>query len=166
MINQKQVQQIKKYVKKWQDKGKTVMIIKGVFDIIHPDHIKTLEYLSSYADVLIVLIIPDWAVSLIKPRRPILPEYARQKVMSSLKPVTKCFIDYDSRNESTQKYSRDKDMELLKEICPNMWAVTENSFPKFEKYDLNKIQLIKFKEGSEYSTTGIINKILSKYAQN
>jgi len=166
MSDQKQIQRIRKYVNACHKDGRTVLVTKGVFDIIHPDHIKSLEYLSRKTDVLIVLIIPDKVVSRIKPGRPILPESARQKVVDSLKPVTKCFIDYDSRDETTRKYSKDKDIELLKEISPDMWALTEKNFPKFEDCDLAKIQLIKFKEGDEYSTTGIINKILSKYAQN
>jgi cytidyltransferase-like protein len=162
---QNQVQLVKDYVSKCHKEGNTVLIVKGVFDLIHPDHIKTLERLSKLADELVVLLIPDSAASLIKPGRPILPESARQKVVSNLKPVKKCFIDYDSRDSKTKKYSKDRDIELLKEISPDMWALSENNFSKFEEYDLGKIELIKYEEGVNYSTTKIISKILEKYAK-
>ena len=165
MNTKKQKDIIQSYVLACKKENKTVLITKGVFDIIHPDHIKMLNRLSKLADVLIVLLIPDWAVSVMKPNRPILEESARLAVVGSLKPVTKSFIDYDSRDSDTNKYSRDIDVEIMKSISPDMWAMNKGQLAKFEKYNIGNTKLVAFDEGNEYSTTKIIDKILVKYSK-
>lgn len=155
----------KQYIKKCQQKGETVALVKGVFDLIHPDHVLFLKNAKNLADRLVVLLISDTATAAIKPGRPIQDQASRVKVMNSLKTVDFAEVDYDSGDPETGKYSKDRDISLLKELNPNVWIVSSGRKEKFIELDLGQIEIVELSSGSEHSTTGIVNKILVTYAE-
>jgi len=65
----------------------TVGLIGGVFDILHPGHIATLEEAKKKVDLLCVVVARDRTVFLNKKRMPLNNERFRLKMVSSLKPV-------------------------------------------------------------------------------
>lgn len=64
-----------------------VGLIGGVFDILHPGHIATLEEAKKHVDLLCVVVARDRTVFLNKRRMPLNNERFRLKMVSSLKPV-------------------------------------------------------------------------------
>lgn len=152
------------FIKTEKLKRHSVVLMKGVFDLIHPDHIRCFELLKQKADVLVVLIIGDKATATIKPGRPIQDEQSRMKIISSLKLVDFCALDYDSTDPATRKYSKDMDIQKLKQLNPDLWAVSQSRKAKFENYDLGGIEIMEVPEGQDHSTTKIIEKILEIYS--
>ena len=65
--------------------GKTVVFTNGVFDLLHPGHVRYLEDARWLGDVLIVAINSDRSVRANKgPSRPINPEQERAEVLAAL----------------------------------------------------------------------------------
>ena len=68
--------------------GKRVVFTNGVFDLIHPGHVRYLGDARSLGDVLIVGLNSDRSVRVNKgPERPITPEQERAEVLAALEVV-------------------------------------------------------------------------------
>ena len=71
-----------------RSEGRTVVLTNGVFDVIHPGHIRMLEKSRSLGGVLIVALNSDSSVRQIKgPDRPINSEQDRASVLAGLRSV-------------------------------------------------------------------------------
>ena len=65
--------------------GRRVVFTNGVFDILHPGHVRYLATARSHGDALIVAINSDRSVRAIKgPERPVNPEAERAEVITAL----------------------------------------------------------------------------------
>ena len=64
-----------------------VVLTGGVFDIIHPGHLYTLEKAKALGDALVVVVARDSTAERLKGSRPLHDEELRLNVVSSLKPV-------------------------------------------------------------------------------
>jgi D-beta-D-heptose 7-phosphate kinase/D-beta-D-heptose 1-phosphate adenosyltransferase len=65
--------------------GKTIVFTNGVFDLIHPGHVRYLAEARTHGDALIVAVNSDRSVRAIKgPTRPITAERERAEVLSAL----------------------------------------------------------------------------------
>ena len=65
--------------------GKTVVFTNGVFDLLHPGHVRYLQHARGLGDALIVGLNSDRSVRQIKgPDRPITPEPERAEVLAAL----------------------------------------------------------------------------------
>jgi D-beta-D-heptose 7-phosphate kinase/D-beta-D-heptose 1-phosphate adenosyltransferase len=65
--------------------GRTVVFTNGVFDILHPGHVRYLQDARNEGDALIVGLNSDRSVKAIKgPSRPINPEAERAEVLAAL----------------------------------------------------------------------------------
>ena len=64
-----------------------IVLAGGVFDIIHPGHIYTLEKSKSLGDMLVVVVARDSTAEKMKGSKPMHNEDLRVKLVSSLKPV-------------------------------------------------------------------------------
>jgi rfaE bifunctional protein nucleotidyltransferase chain/domain len=68
--------------------GKTVVFTNGVFDLLHPGHVRYLQDARRQGDALIVAVNSDRSVRAIKgPERPITPEDERAEVVAALASV-------------------------------------------------------------------------------
>ena len=68
-----------------QSRGGTVVFTNGVFDLLHPGHVRYLEEARAIGDALIVAINSDRSVRAIKgPERPINAEQERAEVLLAL----------------------------------------------------------------------------------
>jgi D-glycero-beta-D-manno-heptose 1-phosphate adenylyltransferase len=68
--------------------GKTVVFTNGVFDLLHPGHLRYLQHARSLGDALIVGINSDRSVRANKGRdRPITPEAERAELLAALSSV-------------------------------------------------------------------------------
>ena len=76
-----------------QAKGGTVVFTNGVFDLIHPGHVRYLQEARAIGDALIVAVNSDRSVRANKgPERPIVPERERAEVLLALAAVDAAVI--------------------------------------------------------------------------
>lgn len=75
--------------------GRRVVFTNGVFDILHPGHVRYLQTARSHGDALIVAVNSDRSVRAIKgPERPVNPEAERAEVITALACVD-CAVIFD-----------------------------------------------------------------------
>ena len=73
-----------------------VVLAGGVFDIIHPGHISTLNAAKTLGDVLVVVVATDNTAVKMKKRRPIHSQEQRQEIVNSLTVVDLCLIGQEN----------------------------------------------------------------------
>ena len=73
-----------------------VVLAGGVFDIIHPGHISTLNAAKALGDVLVVVVATDNTAVKMKKRRPIHSQEQRQELVNSLSVVDLCLIGQEN----------------------------------------------------------------------
>src|SRR3989338_390285 len=76
--------------RKLKREGKKIVLCHGVFDLVHPGHIRHLRSARQHGDVLIVTVTSDRHVRK-GPGRPIFPDMLRAEVLASIE-----HIDYVS----------------------------------------------------------------------
>ena len=81
-----------KTLKEMQDSGSKIVLAGGVFDIIHPGHIHTLNDAKKLGDVLVVVIATDKTAIKMKKRKPLHSAKLRQELVSSLTMVDLCIV--------------------------------------------------------------------------
>ena len=69
-----------------------VVLAGGVFDIIHPGHIHTLNAAKALGDILVVVVATDNTSVKMKKRRPLHSQEQRQELVNSLSMVDLCLI--------------------------------------------------------------------------
>ena len=69
-----------------------VVLAGGVFDIIHPGHIHTLNSAKALGDVLVVVVATDTTAQKMKKRKPLHVQNQRKDLVSSLSMVDLCVI--------------------------------------------------------------------------
>ena len=69
-----------------------VVLAGGVFDIIHPGHIHTLNAAKALGDILVVVVATDSTSVKMKKRRPLHSQDQRQELVNSLSMVNLCLI--------------------------------------------------------------------------
>jgi D-beta-D-heptose 7-phosphate kinase/D-beta-D-heptose 1-phosphate adenosyltransferase len=72
-------------VRQWRESGRTVVFTNGVFDILHPGHLRYLQAARAEGDALIVAVNSDRSVRANKgPGRPVNAEQERVEVLDAL----------------------------------------------------------------------------------
>lgn len=72
-----------------------VVLAGGVFDIIHPGHIYTLNAAKALGDVLVVVVATASTAVKMKKRKPLHSEEHRQELINSLSMVDLCIIGHE-----------------------------------------------------------------------
>jgi len=67
-----------------QRRGGRVVFTNGVFDILHPGHVRYLQEARALGDALIVAVNSDRSVGVNKPGRPINPQTERAELVAAL----------------------------------------------------------------------------------
>ena len=78
-----------------QNSSSKIVLAGGVFDIIHPGHINTLNAAKKLGDFLVVVIATDKTAVKMKKRKPLHNAQLRQELVSSLNMVDLCIIGND-----------------------------------------------------------------------
>ena len=139
--------------------GRTLVFTNGTFDILHPGHVKYLDWARRQGDALCVGLNSDKSVKSYKDdRRPINPQTDRARVLAALE----C-VDYVVTFDEPEP---DKLIELL---VPDVlvkgkdWAHYVSGREIVEKHG-GRVALAEMAEG--HSTSGIIKKILDAYGSS
>ncbi len=90
-------------------RGRTIVFTNGVFDLLHPGHVRYLADAARQGDALIVGINSDRSVRAIKgPERPLVPENERAEVLSALACVDAvCVFDQDTPHDIIERLQPD-----------------------------------------------------------
>ncbi len=154
----KEKSELKKIIDSAKNSGKSVLIKKGVFDIVHPGHIYAIDMFKKEADIVIILIQSDEFTKKKKgPNRPINNQEQRALVMDGLKGVDYTYLDKSN--------SREEYIDFLNYLKPTILAMTSVDKEKTRAY-LNSQWILKEfpdKKKAGFSTTEIINRVLEKY---
>ena len=127
-----------------------ISFVNGCFDVLHPGHIKLLEYARSFGDYLIVAIDSDRKVAEMKgPERPIFSQSDRSLMLSSIRCVDVVHI-FDTRQELE---------ELLESIKPDTMVVGSDWKGKEVVGSHYAKQVRFFDRIGEYSTTKTVKHL-------
>ena len=140
----KSIQEVKRRINKFSSSKKTILC-HGVFDVVHPGHIRHFSYAKSKADILIASLTTD---KFIKKGiyRPHIPEKLRALNLAAFEMVDFVVID----NNSTPI----KNLKILK---PDYFAKGfEYSSEKISKETMEEMQVVKSYGGKMIFTPGDI----------
>jgi len=133
--------------------GKTVVFTNGVFDLLHPGHVRYLQHARSLGDALIVGLNSDRSVRANKgPTRPITPEAERAEILAALACVDAVAI-FDAETPA----------EIIKRIQPDVlvkgadWAA--DAIVGRDTVEARGGRVVRVNIEPGWSTTGIIQKI-------
>lgn len=159
----KSISELEKISEGLREKGKTVVHCHGVFDLMHPGHIKHFEAAKREGDVLIVTLTPDKYVGK-GPDRPVFNQHLRADSIASLQ----C-VDYVAINEWPTA------VETIKKIKPHVYAKgSDYAAPEtditggiyHEKEAVDSIGgKIHFTSEITFSSTELLNKYFDVYSE-
>jgi D-beta-D-heptose 7-phosphate kinase/D-beta-D-heptose 1-phosphate adenosyltransferase len=142
-------------VQRLRAEGRTIVFTNGVFDLLHPGHVRYLRHARSLGDALIVGINSDRSVRLNKgPDRPVMPEMERVEVLESLR-----FVD------ATVIFDEATPHELIETLQPDVlvkgadWA--EDAIVGRAIVEARGGRVVRARVEPGYSTTSIISKVRS-----
>ena len=133
--------------------GKKIVFTNGVFDLLHPGHVRYLQHARGLGDVLIVGINSDRSVRAVKgPDRPITPEEERAEILTALECVDAVAI-----------FDEETPFEIISAIQPDVlvkgadWATDAIVGRDVVEARGGRVVRATVEEG--YSTTSIVKKI-------
>ena len=133
--------------------GKTVVFTNGVFDLLHPGHVRYLKHARSLGDVLVVGVNSDRSVRANKgPSRPNTPEAERAELLAALACVDAVAI-FDDETPA----------EIIKKIQPDVlvkgadWAADAIVGRDTVEARGGKVVRVEIEQG--WSTSSIIDKV-------
>lgn len=133
--------------------GKTIVFTNGVFDLLHPGHVRYLQHARSLGDALIVGINSDRSVRAVKgPGRPINPELERAEILAALSCVDAVAI-----------FDEETPFEIISAIAPDVlvkgadWA--ENAIVGRDIVEARGGRVVRASIEQGYSTSSILAKI-------
>jgi cytidyltransferase-like protein len=100
------------------DKGRSkvrVVLVGGVYDILHLGHLAALAEAKTHGDILVVVVATDTTVETLKGRRPVFPEEDRRALVESLKPVDVAILGYEDVGMGYE--------QVIAEVSPDIIAL-------------------------------------------
>jgi len=140
-------------VARLRSEGQTVVFTNGVFDVLHPGHVRYLEVARSLGNALIVGLNGDASVSRNKgPGRPITPERERAEVVAALSSVDAVVI-----------FDEDTPAEIIQALQPDV-LVKGTDWPADQIVGRDTVEarngrVVRVPIEQGYSTTGIIERV-------
>ena len=133
--------------------GRTIVFTNGVFDLLHPGHVRYLQAASRESDLLIVGVNSDRSARANKqPDRPIVPEQERAEILASLACVDAVVI-----------FDEDTPDAIIRRLEPDV-LVKGADWPADQIVGRDTIvarggRVVRIPVESGYSTSAIIEKI-------
>jgi rfaE bifunctional protein nucleotidyltransferase chain/domain len=133
--------------------GRRVVFTNGVFDLLHPGHVRYLQAARAEGDALIVGVNSDRSVRAIKgPSRPITPELERAEIIAALACVAASVI-----------FDQDTPAEIIRSLQPDVlvkgadWAA--DAIVGRDTVEARGGRVVRIPVEQGWSTSGIIEKI-------
>lgn len=148
------LEQAVEFVKRERANGRAIVFSNGVFDILHPGHVRYLRDARALGDVLIVGINSDASVRTLgkAPDRPIHPERERAEVLEALAAVDAVVI-----------FEEETPHQVISALQPDIlvkgadWG--ENNIVGRDIVEARGGKVIRIPLAPGYSTTGILERI-------
>lgn len=142
------------FVARARDQGKRIVFTNGVFDILHPGHIRYLRDARTLGDLLIVGVNSDRSVKALAkaPDRPINSESERAEVLAALASVDAVVI-----------FDEDTPHEIISALQPDVlvkgadWG--ENAIVGRDVVEARGGKVVRIALAEGYSTTNILERI-------
>lgn len=142
------------FVRRARGQGKTIVFTNGVFDVLHPGHVRYLRDARGMGDVLIVGVNSDRSVKALgkAPDRPIHPEFERLEVLAALAAVDAVVI-----------FDEDTPHEIISAVQPDVlvkgadWG--ENNIVGRDIVEARGGRVVRIPLAEGYSTTKIIERV-------
>ena len=136
--------------------GRLVVFTNGVFDLLHPGHVRYLRQARHLGDALIVGVNSDRSVRAIKGAdRPIIPEAERAEILAALASVDVAVV-----------FDQETPQEIIDAVQPDVlvkgadWA--ENAIVGRDVVEGRGGRVVRIPVEAGYSTTAIMEKIRSQ----
>lgn len=133
--------------------GRRVVFTNGVFDLLHPGHIRYLRAARGEGDLLIVGVNSDRSVRAIKgPARPITPEAERAEILSALTSVDAVTI-----------FDEDTPAEIIRRVQPDVlvkgadWG--ENAIVGRDTVEARGGRVVRMPIEEGWSTSELLKKV-------
>ncbi len=137
----------------WRREGKRVVFTNGVYDILHPGHVRYLEHARAEGDVLVVGVNSDRSVRANKgPARPINPDQERAELIAALSAVDLAVV-----------FDEDTPHDIISRLLPDVlvkgadWAADQIVGRDVVEAHGGRVVRAQVEEG--YSTTAIVERI-------
>ncbi|MDR1195302.1 MAG: adenylyltransferase/cytidyltransferase family protein [Endomicrobium sp.] len=147
--------EMQKEIAKLKKQGKKIVFTNGCFDLVHLGHTSLFEKAKTLGDILIVAINSDKSMSRLKgPKRPLVCEKDRAKLLLALKPVDYVVV-----------FGEDTPKEILSELTPDI--LVKGGDYKLQdiigREYVKKVYRYPFVKGK--STTNLIDLIVKRYSK-
>jgi len=136
-----------------RSEGRVVVFTNGVFDLLHPGHLRYLQAARRHGDLLVVAVNSDRSVRAIKGEsRPVTPQHERAEMLSALACVDVVTI-----------FDEDTPATLIERLIPDVlvkgedWKDRENPGREFVESRGGRMEFERFESG--HSATAIIEKV-------
>jgi rfaE bifunctional protein nucleotidyltransferase chain/domain len=146
---------LESFVREARAAGKRIVFTNGVFDILHPGHLRYLQAARSHGDLLIVGLNSDASVHRNKgPERPINPERERAEVLAALACV-----------DAVSIFDDDTPADIIRRVQPDIlvkgsdWPADQIVGRDTVEARGGKVILEAVEQG--YSTTAILNRVIT-----
>ena len=143
-------------VQAWRRAGKRIVFTNGVFDLLHPGHVRYLQQARALGDALIVGINSDRSVQAIKGlERPITPEDERAEIVAALACVDGVVV-----------FDEDTPQQIVEALQPDVlvkgadWA--EDAIVGRDIVEARGGRVVRIPVEQGYSTSSIIDKIRNR----
>ena len=153
VLSRRSPQEAADFVAARRARGETIVFTNGVFDLLHPGHVKYLQDARSLGDVLIVGLNSDASVRRNKgPSRPITPEPERAEMLAALAAVDAVVI-----------FDEDTPAEIIRAVQPDIlvkgadWAADQIVGRDTVEARGGRVVRIPLEQG--YSTTAIVERV-------
>jgi rfaE bifunctional protein nucleotidyltransferase chain/domain len=140
-------------VRRLRNDHRTVVFTNGVFDLLHPGHVRYLEHARSLGDALIVGLNGDASVRRNKgPHRPVMPENERAELLSALAAV-----------DAVVLFDEDTPAGIIQALQPDI-LVKGADWPEDEIVGRDTVEarggrVVRVPVEEGYSTTAILQRI-------
>ena len=150
------VEQATAFVARSRDAGKTIVFTNGVFDLLHPGHLRYLQQARELGDLLVVAVNSDRSVRANKDEsRPITPELERIEILEALTCVDAVVV-----------FDEDTPHAVISALQPDVlvkgadWA--EDAIVGRDIVEARGGKVVRVPVERGYSTTQIIQRIQNK----
>lgn len=146
-------QQLIAFVQRLRAAGETIVFTNGVFDLLHPGHVRYLQHARALGDALVVGVNSDRSTRASKgAERPVTPEAERAELIGSLKCVDAVVV-----------FDEDTPHALIEAVRPDVlvkgadWA--EDAIVGRDIVEARGGKVVRVAVEPGYSTSAIIEKI-------
>ena len=143
------------FVARLREAGRVVVFTNGVFDLLHPGHVRYLQAARGEGDALVIGVNSDRSVRAIKgPSRPITPEHERAEILAAFRCVDAVVV-----------FDEPDPLSLITQLKPDVlvkgadWA--EDAIIGADVVKASGGRVIRIPLAAGHSTSAIIEKIRS-----